>query len=766
MNTKKQERERRDSEFRAYVFIENSLKELGWNVKNPNRYADGEVYNQGECLNNSIIKEHLQTVKPENVVIVKTNIFWVIEAKPQHKQLEQAIKECKDYCKLLNKAKILAPFFSAVVGDDDNSYIVKNYYFYNGEWTEIEINDKKTTGFLDKALAREIIDKNNPFVKDHEIPDEVYYQKAIKINEILHNGSINKNNRARVVATMLLALLKDSYINRENDCFSMINELNSRAEVVLFEKDKRAFIDCIKISVPPTPDNHIKFRKALLETMQELDSINIRSAMNSGTDILGRFYEQFLKYGNGSKEIGIVLTPRHITKFAVEVLNITSKDKVLDPACGTGGFLVSAFDKVKNEVEQEELENFKINGIYGIEQDPEVVALALVNMIFRGDGRANLEEGNCFTTNKFKDLKVSKVLMNPPFALKKGDEKEYKFIDFALNKMEKGGYLFAIVPSTIMFKGGGCLTWRKSMLENNTLKAVIKLPDDLFYPVSVCSSAIIIQKGIPQDRKKPIFWGVLNDGFTKKKGVMVKTEHGTINNIKDGILSYINGISIQNNENYCINTIEYDNKLECAPEYYLLEKQYSENKIYISIRNIIIDIVQYCLKRGNRSIYDNILEKLQNKPKAIRCNDLTEIFDICSAKSMNIEDYGNGTIPFVTSTTLNNAVEMFIEPSENDRYFEAFNISISSFGYANIQVEKFVARSHGAVLVLRPKKHIELSLQELLFYTACLNLQKWRFSYGRWVTEDRLKKIKLQDIDTICLDKIKEIFNEVLSVVR
>lgn len=91
--------------------------------------------------------------------------------------------------------------------------------------------------------------------------------------------------------------------------------------------------------MPPTPDNHIKFRKALLETMQELDSINIRSAMNSGTDILGRFYEQFLKYGNGSKEIGIVLTPRHITKFAVEVLNITSKDKVLDPACGSGGFL-------------------------------------------------------------------------------------------------------------------------------------------------------------------------------------------------------------------------------------------------------------------------------------------------------------------------------------------------------------------------------------------------------------------------------------------
>ena len=176
--------------------------------------------------------------------------------------------------------------------------------------------------------------------------------------------------------------------------------------------------------------------------------------------------------------------------------------------------------------------------------------------------------------------------------------------------------------------------------------------------------------------------------------------------------------------------------------------------------------MQYCLKRGDKSIYDNILARLQNNIKPIKCDSLTEIFDICSAKAMNIEDYGNGNVPFVTSTTLNNAVEMFIEPSESDKHFEAFNISMSSFGYANIQVEKFVARSHGAVLVLKPKKNINLSMQELLFYTASLNLQKWRFSYGRWVTEDRLKKIKLQDIKIICLDKIKEIFNDVLNVIK
>ena len=435
-------KQQKDSEYRAYIFIENSLKEIGWNIKNPNRFDDGEVYTQSECLNNDLIKEKLGKLRPENIVVIKTNTFWIIEAKRQHKQIEEAKEDGKKYCSFLNKTKILAPLFSIVVGDENNSFLVKNFYFKNGEWKEITINGKKTTGFLDRDLVRDILNNNNPNIQDYEIPDEIYYQKAIKINEILHNGSINKHQRARVVSTILLALLKDAPINRDNECFTLIGELNLRAEGILAKKNKRDFKNCISITMPPTPDNHIKFRGALLKTIQELDSINIKSAMNSGTDILGRFYEQFLKYGNGSKEIGIVLTPRHITNFAVDVLDVSDKDKVLDPACGTGGFLVSSFNKVKSKVGKEELEKFKKEGIYGIEQDSEVLALALVNMIFRGDGKTNIEEGNCFTTEKFNKLKVSKVLMNPPFALKRGDEKEYKFIDFGLEKIEKGGYFF------------------------------------------------------------------------------------------------------------------------------------------------------------------------------------------------------------------------------------------------------------------------------------------------------------------------------------
>ena len=249
------------------------------------------------------------------------------------------------------------------------------------------------------------------------------------------------------------------------------------AKQILGQHNKIDFYPFIEIAPPPTIDNHIKFKSALVKTIQELNNLNIRSAMNSGTDVLGKFYEVFLKYGNGAKEIGIVLTPRHITQFAVDVLGITSKDVIYDPTCGTAGFLVAAFDSGKKTASKSELGRFKKYNMLGCEQEAEVVALALVNMIFRGDGKNNIVEGNCLQKHVArsgshqrivtgprapKDPAITKVLMNPPFALKDSDEKEYKFVSHALDQVQRGGLLFAVLPYPAMVKPGGYLLWRQS----------------------------------------------------------------------------------------------------------------------------------------------------------------------------------------------------------------------------------------------------------------------------------------------------------------
>ncbi|SUN38118.1 BcgI-like restriction enzyme subunit alpha [Staphylococcus aureus] len=107
-------------------------------------------------------------------------------------------------------------------------------------------------------------------------------------------------------------------------------------------------------------------------------------------DILGSFYGEFVKYGgNDGNALGIVLTPRHITNLMCELISINHTDFVLDPCCGSGGFLVTAMNKMFNLADtKEEIKSIKQNQIHGIELTQSLFTTATTNMILRGDGKA------------------------------------------------------------------------------------------------------------------------------------------------------------------------------------------------------------------------------------------------------------------------------------------------------------------------------------------------------------------------------------------
>ncbi len=251
--------------------------------------------------------------------------------------------------------------------------------------------------------------------------------------------------------------------------FDCSSDINNRVQTELKKQGKSEFYEYVKIALPAAAENHVKLRCALVQTLQELNNLNIRSAMNSGADWLGTFYEVFLKYANWAQKLGIVLTPRHLTPFIADVMNLQSNDIVYDPTCGTGGFLVAAFDNIKQKTDATQLSHFKQYGVFGVEQDDGIAALSVVNMIFRGDGKNNIRAGNCFhyylgqttshsiSTAKFvtepsENPPVTKVMMNPPFALKRSDEKEFKFVDHALKQIQTGGVLFSVLPYGTMVR--------------------------------------------------------------------------------------------------------------------------------------------------------------------------------------------------------------------------------------------------------------------------------------------------------------------------
>ena len=767
----------RTSEVHAYGFIKDNLKILGWIVKNPARHPDGQVYTQQECLADSRIAEKLGTKHPENIVKLGENEFYVIEAKSERREIEVALNQAyKRYASKINESKqVKVKIISGVAGNPTDGYLIRSKFLQNDVFKPIIVNEKELTSLVSPQITRILLETNNSKIQDVPVDKKIFLVTAEKINALLHKGLINKNNRAKVMAALLLALIDETQPNVNATPSVLINDINSRAHAILHREGKPEFYPYIQLSLPSTPDNHIKFKTALIQTIQELNNLNIRSAMNSGTDVLGAFYEVFLKYGNGAKEIGIVLTPRHITKFAVEILEIGLNDIVLDPCCGTGGFLVAAFDYVKRKYGQGKTDLFKQYNIFGVDSDHDVVALAIVNMIFRGDGKNNIIEGDCFqkylnlirknevNTAKYgnKDLEhrnqpISRVLMNPPFALKTSNEKELKFVEHALKQMQNGGLLFSVLPRSALVKQGKYRQYRKDLLENNTLLAVINFPEDLFYPIGAQTCGIVVKKGTPHDYNQNVLWiQIKTDGLLKSKGKRLPSSRTTdeVEEKKQLIKTFIANqrIKIENiKEIQKACPIEIlDDLLELLPEVYLEEKKPSENDIRYRIEQTLREAISFMIKDNRiQDFAENVMNpkffcdiKKSSHTPVLKEIPITDIFQV----PIKTGDYhvsrelDSGTIPLVSCSAVNNGFEGKFDVPVSNTIKNAITIASDGQPLATyFHYYPFVAKDN--VIIGIPNQSYKFTT--LLFFATQLNGLRWRFSYGRKCYLNKIHKIK------------------------
>ncbi|MFW6246668.1 MAG: HsdM family class I SAM-dependent methyltransferase [bacterium] len=758
------------SEVECYKYILDELFTKGWNKS--------QIYTQQECLRIPEIKKYLNLDRPENVIKIKEEIFYVIEGKNEKSKLNQAMIEAKEqYAKKINNSKrIQVLFVTGVAGNEEEGYISRSEYFNGKSWEIISENEIELTSILSTQHIEKILENNSAKIADVEITEEEFLQTAIEINQYLHENAINKDYRARFISAILLAMIDGENINLNENTLVLINNINTKVDLVLRRHGKQEFSKFVKIDEPSSEDNHVKVKTAIKKTYQKLLDLNIRSAMNSGTDVLGKFYEVFLKYGNGTKDIGIVLTPRHITKFGAYTLDINSDDLVLDLACGTGGFLVAAYDEVKRKTkDKKKFENFKLNGLYGIEEQDPILSLALVNMIFRGDGKTNMIEGNCF--NKFLHAKndngtikaeylnqdkgdrispITKVMINPPFSQEK---KEYEFIDQALKQMQDGGVLFCVLPVGILVKSSKFLHWREELLKKHTLLSVVTFPNDLFYPVGTHTLGLYIKKGIPHQKDQNVLWAKIDhDGFEKVKGKRLPSKK-----FKNEVFEVSNLVKefIKNPEDKHHNIEEFvktekinfgDKNLELIPQVYLDEKKPSQDILYERVNHTLRDFVSSMIRYNKiQEFKENIVEVENDFFDVITHNEditwkefnITELFEtpIKTGFYHKSGELDEGDIPLVSCVSVDCGFEGTFN-IENQEHILKNSITIASDGQpltTFFHYYPFTTKDN--VLICKPK--IPYKFTTMLFFTTQLSSLKWRFSYGRKCYTNKAQALKI-----------------------
>ena len=249
---------------------------------------------------------------------------------------------------------------------------------------------------------------------------------------------------------------------------------------------------------------------------------------------LGDAFEYLLSVLGSQGDAGQFRTPRHIIDFMVAVVDPKKTETVLDPACGTAGFLISAYkhilkvnaDKKGHSALTPDEKGRLAQNFTGYDISPDMVRLSLVNMYLHGFPAPHIYEYDTLTSqdrwNEYADV----ILANPPFMSPKGGIKphnrfgvqskrsEVLFVDYMAEHLTPNGRAAIIVPEGIVFQSQNAYTQLRKTLVENALVAVVSLPAGCFNPYSgVKTSILILDKSIARTSTAIAFFKVENDGF-------------------------------------------------------------------------------------------------------------------------------------------------------------------------------------------------------------------------------------------------------------
>lgn len=264
----------------------------------------------------------------------------------------------------------------------------------------------------------------------------------------------------------------------------------------------------------------IKNPQTLVKIVGKLSSINL---IDSDSDVKGDAFEYFLKTSiTVGNDLGEYFTPRHLVNLMIDLIEPMFGETVYDPTCGTGGFLIAAFNYIKRRCAWDEtnIDRLKNHTIYGGELT-NTAKIAKMNMIITGDGHTNIKQQDSLANPVQEAYNV--VVANPPY----GQSTDYGglypvpssngdavFIQHILKSLKSNGRAAVIVPEGLLYRKGDMEKVRKYLLKNVNLIAIISLPRGIFRPYAKSNKTnIMIFEKSTKGTKSVWFYEMKADGF-------------------------------------------------------------------------------------------------------------------------------------------------------------------------------------------------------------------------------------------------------------
>ena len=695
---------------------------------------------------------------PEFIITFKknTDLLIVVECKADRTKHESDNKtKHSDYAVdgVLLYASYLSKDFDviaiAVSGETKRSLKISHFLHLKSE-------KKAVPKFGDKLLSAE------DYLIGYETSEEKFRQDynallyfTKKLNEKLHAYKILESQRSLLISSVLIALenkaFKKSYSdhnNPENLANSLVQTVSNELEIANITGKKLDDLN-IQFSFIKTDTSLSKKDKVLKEIIDEIDeNINTFIKTHKYFDVLGQLYIEFLRYANSDKGLGIVLTPPHITELFSDLAEVNKDTIVYDNCVGTGGFLISAMKKMIEDAkgDQAKIKEIKSKQLLGVEYQAHIFALSVSNMYIHQDGKTNIINGSCFDEDiigQVKNKNPTVGFLNPPYkSNKQTDTDELEFVLNNLDCLNHGGTCVAIVPmQSALAKKGKVYELKKKLLEKHSLEAVLSMPNELFFnsKVGVVSCIMVFTAHKPHPKNKETYFGYYKyDGFVKRKGRGRIDAFGRWEKIKEKWLS--NYINRKRKPGLSINKV-VTAKMEWAAEAYM-ETDYS-SLIDMDFENTVLNYVTFLI--GNR-LSNNALKASFNENDIYidlskwKHFKLIELFSITGSKTtplLELEEYGKGAMPYVTTQATNNGVEGFYDFSTESG--NVLTIDSAILGYCSYQRLDFSSSDHVEKLI--PK--FEMNQYLALFLVTVINLEQYRYNYGRKCSQARMKNIRI-----------------------